>query len=304
VFSLFLLCSFLSWFISNLSDSYEARINVDLHYGNLPDSLLLGKNAQEHMEVKVKARGFQLLYYNFFGKQFDVDASQLAYGQGEYYLDGELLERQLEQQLSQQTSLIDLDRDRLVVDLYGVATREIPVKANLRLQMEQNYMLEGEIQISPDPVLVKGPARELDTLREVSTSFLELTNISSDFSREVPLILPKGLVNSVFSTAKVTLSGKVAKFSEKVFEVPVKVLNIPEGYQVQTFPNEVKLICKAPLERLKELSPSDFGVVADYGQLKSPGNSSLFLTLERIPPQVYDVRLQDGNTINFVLKQG
>src|SRR5690606_31619291 len=102
------------------------------------------------------------------------------------------------QQLSQQTSLIDLDRDRLVVDLYGVATREIPVKANLRLQMEQNYMLEGEIQISPDPVLVKGPARELDTLREVSTSFLELTNISSDFSREVPLILPKGLVNSVF----------------------------------------------------------------------------------------------------------
>src|SRR5690606_28056650 len=106
-----------------------------------------------------------------------------------------------------------------------------------------------------------------------------------------------------FSASKVTLRGKVAKFSEKVFKVPVKVLNIPQGYQVQTFPNSVSLICKAGVERLKEISQSDFEVVADYAQLKSPGNSTLIVKIQRHPEDVYDVRLKEGNTINFVLKQ-
>src|SRR5690606_9722462 len=152
-------------------------------------------------------------------------------------------------------------------------------------------------------ILVKGPARELDSLEVLRTSFLELTNVSSDFSRELPLLVPKGMDNSFFSASKVLVMGRVSKFSEKVYEIPVKVLNIPEGYQVQTFPKTVKLVCKATVERLKEITEADFGVVADYAQLKTAGNSTLVLEIAQQPEDVYDVSLQEGNTINFVLKQ-
>ncbi len=303
VFSLFLLCSFLAWLVSNLSEQYESRIQVSLNYVQLPDSLLLGKNAQENIQAKIRASGFQFLYYNFFRKRIDLDVSQIGYRDGVYVLSEGALERQIDQQLSQRVALVDLDREELEVDLYAVATKELPVRANLKLQMQQNHMLEGKIEIDPPHILVKGPERELQSLKELVTASLELDDVSSDFSRELPLVLPKNMENSVFSASKVTLRGKVAKFSEKVFKVPVKVLNIPQGYQVQTFPNSVSLICKAGVERLKEISQSDFEVVADYAQLKSPGNSTLIVKIQRHPEDVYDVRLKEGNTINFVLKQ-
>lgn len=303
VFSLFLLCSFLAWLISNLSDQYESRIEVTLNYQKLPDSLLLGKEVQKNMEAKIRANGFQFLYYNFFKKQIDLDVSQALYLEGDYVLSEQALARAFEQQLSHSTSLIALDRDRLEVDMYRVASKEVPVKANLGLKFQQNYMLDGKIWINPSHILVKGPSREIDSLEVLTTSFLELTNVSADFSRELPLLLPKNMENSVFSAGKVQVTGRVSKFSEKVFEIPVKVLNVPEGYQVQTFPNTVKLVCKASLQRLKEISLSDFEVVADYGQLKSAGNSTLFLRVSQQPENVYDVRLQEGNTVNFILKQ-
>lgn len=303
VFSLFLLCSFLSWFISNLSESYESRTDFVLNYKNLPDTLLLGKDSEDVIQAKIRASGFQFLYHNFFKERIDVDVSQTTFQNGKYVLAGEELRKQMDLQLSQGISLMDLNRRELIVDMYRVASKEVPIKANLQLQLQQNYLLEGGIQISPDHIVVKGPNREIDTIDEISTSMLQLNNVSSDFSREVSLVLPKGLDNSVFSSGKAIVSGKVAKFSEKVFEVPVKVLNIPDGYQVQTFPDRVTVVCKATIDRLKEISKADFEVVADYTQLNGSEGSTLFLKITQHPENVYDVRLQEYNTVNFVLKQ-
>jgi len=101
---------------------------------------------------------------------------------------------------------------------------------------------------------------------------------------------------------RATVVGKVSKFSEKVFDVPIQVVNIPEGYQVRTFPNSVTVLCKATIERLKEISASDFEVVADYGQLDGSESSKLFLEITESPQKVYDIKLEE-NTVNFVLKQ-
>ena len=162
--------------------------------------------------------------------------------------------------------------------------------------MEQNFILEGKVEVSPDSIEVKGPKNEIDTIESIATAPLQLTNVKSDFSKEINLIFPKGLGNSIFST------GKVSKFSERVFEVPIQVINIPEGYQIRTFPDSVTLLCKASIERLKELSATDFEVVADYGQLMGSESRTLFLELTQSPQKVYDVKLEE-NAVNFVLEQ-
>lgn len=302
VFSLFLLCSFLAWFISNLSDTYESRAHFTLNYRNLPDSLLLGKNSDNLIEAKLRTSGFQFLYYKIFKSRIDIDVSEVEFQNGGYVLSEEILKRQMDQQLSQNISLLDLDRNRLEVDLYQVDSKKIPIKAKLDLQLEQNYILDGKIKISPDSIEVKGPNNEIDTIKSIKTSRIQLNNVNADFSNEVNLVFPKGLDNSIFSIGRVTISGKVSKFSEKIFEVPVQVINIPEGYQVRTFPNSVTILCKATIERLKEISASDFDIVADYGQLKGTESSTLFLEIRESPQKVYDVRLEE-NTVNFVLEQ-
>ena len=302
IFSLFLLCSFLAWFISNLSETYESRAYFTLNYRNLPDSLLLGENSNDQIEAKLRTSGFQFLYYKIFKSRMDIDVSQAELFNGEYVLSEDALKKQMDQQLSQNISLLELDRSQLVVDMYQVDTKKIPISAKLDLQLQQNYILDGKVKITPDSVEVKGPKSEIDTIRTINTSLIQLTNVHDDFSNEVTLVFPKGLDNSIFSIGRATVSGKVSKFSEKVFEVPVQVINIPEGYQIKTFPNQVTILCKATIERLKEISASDFEIVADYGQLKGSESSSLFLEVTESPQKVYDVRLEE-NTVNFVLKQ-
>ncbi|MEC7263729.1 MAG: hypothetical protein VXW38_08305, partial [Bacteroidota bacterium] len=115
VFSLFLLCSFLAWFISNLSDTYESRSDFLVNYRNLPDTLLQGKNSREHLEVKLRTSGFQFLYYNFFKKRVDINVSQAVYRNGRYVIPEDELKEQLDQQLSQNISLLDVSQNQLVL---------------------------------------------------------------------------------------------------------------------------------------------------------------------------------------------
>lgn len=302
IFSLFLLCSFLAWFLSNLSESYESRANFAINYRNLPDTLLLGKNSENILEAKLRTSGFQFLYFNFFKKRIDLDVSQVIYQDGKYVLTEAVLKKQIEQQLSQNISLMDVGQGQLDVDLYQVVSREVHIRADLSLQFQQNYILDGELEISPTHVVVKGPGNEVDTLKSIVTGPIQLANLSADFSREVPLIFPRGLDNTIFSVGRVNVSGKVVRFSEKVFEVPVQVVNLPEGFQVKTFPSVVTVLCKATVDRLKELSLNDFGVTADYGQLNGSDRNTLFLRLSKSPESVYDVKLQEPS-VNFVLEQ-
>lgn len=302
VFSLFLLCSFLAWFISNLSDTYESRAYFTLNYRNLPDSLLLGKNSDNLIEAKLRTSGFQFLYYKIFKTRIDIDVSQVEFQNGDYVMSEEALRKQMDQQLSQSISLLELDRRTLEIDLYQVDSKKIPIEAKLDLQLEQNYILDGKIKILPDSIEVKGPSNEIDTINSIKTSLIQLNNVNADFSNEVSLVFPKGLDNSIFSIGRATVSGKVSKFSEKVFEVPVQVINVPQGYQIKTFPDVVTVLCKATIERLKEISASDFEIVADYCQLMGSESSTLFLEIQESPQKVYDVKLED-NTVNFVLEQ-
>ncbi len=302
VFLLFLLCSFLAWFLSNLSEPYESRANFILNYKNLPDTLLLGNNAVNRIEAKIKTSGFKFLYYNFTNKRIDIDLSGIINRNGSYILTEDAVKKQMERQLSQSISLIDLDRRELKVDLYQVASKEIPIKANLDIQFRQNYILEGEPLINPAMVLVKGPKNEIDALTEIHTSKIELTDVSSDFSKDVLLVFPKTLDNSIFSINRASVSGKVSKFSEEVFDVPIQVVNFPEGYDVKTFPNAIKILCKATIGQLKVISANDFLVVADYKQRNNANDNVIFLEITKKPEKVHGVRLLE-NKINFVLER-
>ena len=302
VFSLFLGCSFFAWFVSNLSDSYESRCDFDIHYRNLPDTMLLGKNSINSMEAKLRTSGFQFLYYNFFTKRLDIDVSEASYQNGQYIIPQEVLKKQIDRQLSQNISLLDLDRRRLVVDLYQVASKEIPISPNLDIEFQQNFILDGPLEVTPAMIVAKGPESEIDTLRQIETVLMELKNVSDDFELTIPLELPRGLDNTIYSDAQVLVSGKVAKFSEEVFTLPIQVINSPEGYRVKTFPNTVSVLCKATLDRLKEISQSDFEVVADYSQVGNSSQNIIYLEMQRTPLGIFDVRLQE-KTVNFVLEQ-
>jgi len=301
IFLIFLLCSFLAWLVSRLSETYVDRTTFDLEYVNIPDSLLLGDNSLQNVDVRLRASGFQFLGYYYNGKKIEVDLSNMATNQSNFYVTQLDFRKQIESQLSGSITLMEVDRDTLFLDFYKVESKEVPISPNVNLNPAQNYLVDGKLKIEPSLVSIAGPKKELDLINSISTSEVELNEITEDFSIVVDLVLPEDLKNSELSAEKVRISGKVFRFSEKLIEIPVEVINLPEGTQIKTYPNTVEVLCKARIDQLKDISPKDFKVVANFQEQRGE-NQNLQVSLIEKPNDVYSVQLMK-NEVEFILKR-
>ena len=65
-YAFFLFISFSFWFVSMLSKQHETSLKVPLIYSNLPADKLVADPVSNFVEVRVKAPGFSILFYNLF----------------------------------------------------------------------------------------------------------------------------------------------------------------------------------------------------------------------------------------------
>lgn len=301
IFLIFLLCSFLAWLVSRLSETYVDRTTFDLEYINVPDSLLLADNSFKNADVRLRASGFQFLGFNYNSKKIEVDLSNMVNNQSKFYVTQLDFKKQIESQLSGSITLLEVDRDTLFLDFYKVELKEVPISPNISLNPAQNYLVDGKLKLEPSLISISGPKKELDLVNSVSTSEVELNEITEDFSIVVDLVLPEELKNLVLSEKKVRISGNVFRFSEKLIEIPVEVINLPEGTQIKTFPSTIAVLCKARIDRLKDISPAEFKVVANFKDQRGE-NQNLQVSLIEKPNEVYSVQLMK-NEVEFILKR-
>ncbi len=302
VFLLFLVCSFLAWAISKFSETYESRTNFDLEYYNLPDSLMLNTGVKNAISVKVRASGFQFLGYALNARTIRVNLTKVLEDKQGYFLTANTLKNEIEKQLPNRVTLLDLGEPIYFVDLYKVSSKKVPVYPNIDVKLEQNHMLQSGIAVQPESIEIKGPKKSIAKIQRLSTVYLELNAISDDFTRTLQIEPIDSLNNVVVGKNVVEVTGKVVRFSEKEFSVNIAALNTPEGYRLRVFPNEVKLICKAGIDRLKELKPQDFQVFVDYNALTDRESKRLYLELGNKPGDVFSVRLL-RNEVEFVLEK-
>ncbi|WP_394971562.1 CdaR family protein [uncultured Croceitalea sp.] len=302
VFLLFLLCSILAWSVSKFSDSYESRTTFKLKYEQFPDSLLLNNSEVAVFVAKLRASGFQFLSYGLNQKEIKVDLQQIENNGDDYFLTANELKIQMERQLSNTVSLLELEKDTFFIDLYKVVVKEIPIKPNVTIGVAPNHLMEGELELNPKTATIKGPSKEVSKIDNIVTDQLVLSELSGNFSEELILLKPELAKNAILLTKKVEISGKIVEFSEREFNVTIDSKNLPKGYGIKIFPNKIELVCKASIDALKSMKPSDFKVVVDYQSLTNTNNKYLNVRLVNKPENAYSVRLLT-NRVEFVLEK-
>ncbi len=302
VFLVFILCATLAWLINNLSRTYTSNTFFDITYVNIPKDVILANTPKDKIQVRLKAVGFQFLGFGFKSKQIKLDVSKVLRTDSANRLTEEQIKIQLEAQLPNNSTLVDFDRDPITFEFTSLASVKVPVKHRLSLSFEKNYILEGEVQSLPDSITITGPKSQIDTIKRVFTESKKVTNLSTNFSVDVPLVLVNFGDHIKFSQETINLSGAVVKFSEKVIEVPVNVINLPEGAQVRTFPEVVNVRAQGTLEKLKDLSADQFIVEADYTKASTENGNRLPLSLVRFPQNLNNATI-DINEIEFILRR-
>lgn len=302
IFLIFLFCSTSAWFISNLSEAYISNTTFELNYTNAGDDLMLVSASHDKINVKLEAVGFQFLGFSFKKKNMAIDLSNVAKEGRRYYLSHQNYTAQIEKQLPNSMRLIDIEKDTLFFDFQEVISKEVPVKPLLNISLAKNYLLEGKLEITPATIVVKGPKNEVDTIANVRSSQIGLTDLTADFSRTVSLDIPNGLHSTSFSETAVTIAGKVSRFSEKMLTIDVKVLNLPSGTSIKLFPDKVNILCKGTMNSLKNLKASDFEVVADFGTIKNSRSKRIALGINKQPEKLSSAILQETQ-VEFILKR-
>jgi len=301
MFLMFLVCSSLIWFINNLSESYIDNATFDFKFINVPDSLLLTTASKKAVDVKVEATGFQFLGFNLKHKEVKIDLSSASQKAGKYYIVQSEYRKQIDKQLRSMT-LLEIDRDTLFFTFTQVGTKKVPVKSRVNINLSQNFILDGPLKIEPSMVTIKGPKSSIDTINSVNTLKMSFPEETSNFTHKVELFKNPELENTTYSNSTVFIYGKVARFSEKLVDVPIKVINLPAGYEIRTFPDAVTVLCRAKLDNLKNLDSTGFEVVADYNSISD--NTSKIITLEllKIPENLHSADLNEDQ-VEFILKR-
>lgn len=304
IFLLFVLCATLAWFVSNLSETYTANTIFNLNYINVPDSLFFANTSSEkEVQVMLRTSGFNFLGFNFNRKDIDVDLSDIENDNNSYFLRQSIFRKQIENQLPNYEMLVSIDlKNNLLVDLYKSYTIKVPVVSKVIIDLEQNHMLESDLKIKPNTITISGPKSEIDTIKSISTETLNFTDVAANFEETIPLVLPSDLKSSKFSDKSVVVSGNVFRFSEKMIELPVEVVNMKEDMNIRTFPNKVSILCKAKVDVLKEIGAADFSLVADFNEYKDGDLPILKLKLLKQPKDMYSVKLNEDD-VEFILNR-
>lgn len=258
------------------------------------------ETSTEKLDVRLEAVGFQFLRYNFKNKTVDIELSKVQEQGGAYFIAPDHYQEQIEKQLSNSMRLVQMAKDTLFFDFQKVITKELSVEPTIEMDFAQNYILDGLVKVEPPFVSVTGPVEEINHISSLKTYKIELNDLNSDFSKTIFFVKPDSLYNVSFSTEKVTVSGRVARFSEKIIEVPIEVLNLPEHVTIKTFPDEIKVLCKAKVEDLNKIQTNEFKVTADFNLVEGK-NNILSLYLQQIPEGVFSAALVQ-NKVEYILK--
>ncbi len=301
MFALFLVFATGAWLISRLSQTYTHTVAIQLTYQDPPDSLILVNTPAREIPARLRANGFQLLSLQIKPKVVDLDLSRAHRRAQSYIIDSEMCSNQIQQALGDGIGLISIPKDSLRLNFQALRSKSVEVRPKIQIELAQNFMLQGSLEIRPPRVHLLGPPDEIDTINQVVTDPLILKDLRDNFESEVTISGMEGLPNTRTSVEKVRISGTVIRFSEVIIEIPVVVTGVPEGMEIRTFPDNIGLLCKGGVSTLKDLNPSDFRIEAPYDQ-PDPESGRLPLSLVRKPESVLAVDLLE-TSVEFIIRK-
>ncbi|NEW77828.1 MAG: hypothetical protein GZ086_00040 [Gelidibacter sp.] len=269
IFLFFLVLSSIIWLLIELSKSYITPVVFNVEYAKLPKDLMVQKKPVSELELEIKAPGFMLLKYKFKKRKILLNLRNIAKTKSTYYLLPNKQISSLNSQFSNEIEIISVLKDTIFIEIGKSISKKVPVIANLDIQYKAGYNLVEKLKITPDSVFVSGSKKLIDSIAGITTSPLKLNDVFEDIAVDLLLISPYKSEQIKMSDIKVKVSGKVDKFTEGTFKIPVTIINVPFGVKVTTFPKEIEVIYQAGLSNFSKITQNDVSVVFDYKQYEN-----------------------------------
>ena len=204
-------------------------------------------------------------------------------------------------QLPSNLELVYRSPDSIFFDLSKKIDKKIPVVLNDSLMLESSFKLTGKPIISPDSVIISGPASLVNKINEIVTELFFRENIRKNSTESVKL-KPLNIDKLEISNYNVKVSLNVEQFTQNTINVSIIIRNIPEGYMLKIFPDNTNVTFNSSLSNFESIDKSSFHVIADYNKINKDNSKFIPLDLNLFNDKAELIKFEPSE-VEFLLRK-
>ena len=236
-FLFFVFISFSFWISTKLSNSYTIEQIFNIEWINIPESIVISENNKK-LNTSITASGVEIILYRLFNNNLKIDLIQANFELDYLSLNLENQKFLIQQQLYSNTLLNQITPSLVKIKFSRLSEKKIPIIPKTRINLRAGYLTDSNVISKPDCIIVRGPKILLDSIYYAETITYNQEDVYKSISKKINLSPIEG-VN--FSKDFVDIELSVSRYSEKEFNIPIELINQPEGVKVKLFPPKTKV---------------------------------------------------------------
>jgi YbbR domain-containing protein len=269
------------WLFMALNNNYVYTAKTVLVYRNFPQNKAFHPLQSDTVDLQVEGTGWQLLFARLRVNPQSIDISLDKLKNKNYILFSEQL-YSVNNQLETSQKIISVKPDTLYFDFSKRTVKRVPVELVSNLQFATQYGISGTVSITPAYVTVSGPTEDLKNIKEWKTDTLKLVNMQNTTVTRLSM-RHNTLKNVSTFPSSVEVKIPVEEFTEKTIEVPLRIINNKEYYDVKLYPKKVMITFQVPLSSYQLVNERFMDAVVDLNEWKEQSHETLRVKITRFP---------------------
>lgn len=295
-----LVLAILAWIVTTLSGSFKFGVKAVINYKNIPQKRAFHALQSDTITDTLRSTGWQMLFQkmNYQNKSIDVDVRSLE-SKDYVVLSSQL--NQINEKREFDPQIVSFNPDTLFFDFSNRAIKKVPVKLVSNIKYQHQFAQSNNVSINPAYVILSGPDNVIAKINSWKTDSLVLDSVNETVRANVNL-QPVREGNISVSPKSVRVKVPVDEFTEKTVQIPVKLINNHNYYNVKIFPQKIKVTFTTTLNKYHEMDEDFFEAAADLDLWRERNYSTLPVILTRFPAYCKIVKIEPQN-IDFIIRK-
>jgi hypothetical protein len=290
----------MAWIFTTLSNPIKFGVKVVLNYKNAPQKRAYHSLQSDTIVDSIKSTGWQMLFSRINNQNQSVDVDLRSLDTRDYIVLSSQL-KQINDKRDPEQQIASFTPDTLYFDFSNRTTKKVLVRLVSGVNYQHQFEQSNDVRINPAYVTLSGPGSVIDNIQAWSTDSLIMDSVNETVRTTLALQpVKEGNVSVYPKSVQVVLP--VDEYTEKMVEIPVKLINNHNYYNVKVFPQKVKVTFTTTLKRYAAMDDDFFEAVADLDLWRDNGYSTLPVKLTRLPAYCKIVKIEPQN-IDFIIRK-
>ena len=287
-FLFFVLLAFVFWLTLFFERSVEGTYKIPIKYSHVPDDVVFDSEPPKFIEVRVSDRGSAIFRYDLFLKDsLEVNVEESQKGKNNN-LQGSQFQQLIQSRFYPSSKILGYYPMNISLSTSKLESKKLSVVFDGEITTNRANLIADSATFLPETVMAYGSKKQLSELPNAVTEYRVFDNLKA--TSQLPVRI-KAVAGVKFVPDKVDIYIPIEEFTEKSFEIPVKVKNMPQGMGVKFFPSQVTVSFSVTIEEYKKISADDFNVLLDYNKFRKNENGRVDLELTHFPSSVRNSRI-------------